>query len=71
MSNYERLQKRKELIRKKLSTVKLPSGSESSVCWSVGSKLNISGVTVKNYLNGKISDGYLAEEILFIIKKTK
>lgn len=65
------VQVRKEKLAKELSKVKLPTGKESIFCWSVGKELQISGVSVKNYLNGKIGDGYLGEEILSAFKKMK
>ena len=65
----DNVQLRKEKLAKELSKVQLPSGKESIFCWSVGSELQVSGTSVKNYLNGKIGDGYLGEEILSIFKK--
>lgn len=64
-----KVQARKEKLAKELSRVQLPTGKESVFCWTVGSELQISGVSVKNYLNGKIGDGYLGEEILTAFKK--
>lgn len=63
------VQLRKEKLAKELSKVQLPTGKESISCWAVGNQLQISGVSVKNYLNGKIGDGYLGEEILTAFKK--
>lgn len=65
------VQLRKEKLAKELSKVQLPTGKESISCWAVGNQLQISGVSVKNYLNGKIGDGYLGEEILSAFKKMK
>lgn len=69
MKHSQKVQKRKDDIKKKLMAIKLPENSESSTCWLVGNELGVSGVTVKNYLNGKIADGYLAEEMLAILNK--
>ena len=61
-----RLQYKKDLLASKLLQVQLPYRKEYTMCWEVGSRLGISGVSVKNYLSGKIADGYLGEEILSI-----
>lgn len=63
MSNYLEFKKKKEIIKSKLSKVRLENNKETMACWQVATALNISGTTVKNYLEGKISDGYLAEAI--------
>lgn len=44
---------------------------EKGVSIEVGEKLKISPMTVINYTNGKIGDGYLAEAILSELKKIK
>tara|TARA_R110000868_G_scaffold36279_7_gene128954 strand:- start:5345 stop:5569 length:225 start_codon:yes stop_codon:yes gene_type:complete len=71
MTNYETYLNRKEKIRKDLSKTILKEGKETSLCWTVGNNLKISGTTVKNYLDGKISDGFLAEAILKEFKVLK
>jgi hypothetical protein len=71
MSHVEHLEKRKEAIRKKLFEVKLPVGKESATCWKVAHNVGVSGVTVRNYLDGKIADGYLAEEMYSVFKELK
>jgi hypothetical protein len=66
--NKSRLQYRKDELASKLLQVRLPYRKESTLCWEVGSRLGISGVSVRNYLSGKVSDGYLGEEILSIFE---
>lgn len=66
--NKARLQNRKDELASKLLQVRLPYRQESTLCWEVGSRLGISGVSVRNYLSGRIADGYLGEEILSIFK---
>lgn len=62
-STIELNKKRAEIIGK-LNRIRLPKdGNATSLCWTVGTALNISGPTVKNYLNGDVKDGYLAEAI--------
>jgi hypothetical protein len=63
MNNIEMLEQQREEIRKKLAKVDLSNIKKSSTCWTVGTNLRITGVTVENYLRGRISDGYLAEAI--------
>lgn len=58
-------------IKNKLATVELTPGSETKVCWDIGRDLNITGPTVKNYIEGKIKDGYLAESIFSLCKLLK
>ena len=70
-NNYEKLKTRKEEIRKKLSSIVLKPGIETSSCWVVGNTLKVSGTTIKNYLSGKIADGYLAEAIYSEFQKQK
>lgn len=62
-NSYEDLLIRRESIKKKLSLVILKQGLETTSCWIVGNNLKVSGTTVKNYLSGKVADGYLAEAI--------
>lgn len=69
MNNKEKLQKRKDELASKLLQVKLPRRMESVHCNDVGVRLGITGVSVKNYLSGRIKDGYLGEEILSIFKE--
>ena len=71
MGTYEFYLKQKEEIKSKLSKVKLAAREETRACWLVGNLLKVSGTTVKNYLDGKISDGYLAEAIYKEFKKLK
>lgn len=66
------LQKRREDIKVKLSSFSVPDNiSPTSVHWVVGNKLGVSGASVKNYIEGKISDGYLAEAIYKELKRLK
>lgn len=67
----EELAKRHEEIRLKLTSVKLPDGKENNICTGIAFVLNISMQTVKNYLSGKIGDGFLAEAIYKEFKKLK
>jgi len=71
MTNYENYVERKSQIRKKLSAIKLDKNSETKQCWVVASNLSVSGTTIKNYLEGRIADGYLAEAIYKEFKKIK
>lgn len=71
IKNYETYLNRKEEIRKKLMSIELPVGSETRICWKVAEEFKISGTSVKNYLEGRIADGYLAEAILKEFKKLK
>jgi hypothetical protein len=71
MNSYEAFKKQKEDIKKKLSTVILEEGQETSLCWQVATALKVSGTTVSNYLRGNVSDGYMAEAIYREFKKLK
>jgi len=71
MTELEAYKIRKDLIKEKLSSIKFPKDSETRYCWSVGASLNVSGVTVKNYIKGDVKDGYLAEAIYTCFKKIK
>jgi|GEM_PF-4991697 predicted transcriptional regulator len=71
MTSYEMFKKEKEDIKKKLSTVVLQEGQETSLCWQVATALKISGTTVNNYLRGNVSDGFMAEAIYREFKKLK
>lgn len=71
MTNLEAYKIRKKLIKDKLSTIKFPKESETRYCWIVGAALDVSGVTVKNYINGNVKDGYLAESIFAEFKRLK
>lgn len=66
----ERIVKRKEELASKLLQVKIPRRQESKVCREIGEKLDITGVSVKNYLMGKIADGYVGEEILLAFEES-
>lgn len=63
MTSIEKLENRKDEIRGKLFSIVIPRGQETSICWSIGKNLGITGTTVQNYLRGRIGDGYLAEAI--------
>lgn len=71
MTNYENYVEKKSQIRKKLSTIKLNKNRETLECWTVAKNLSVSGTTIKNYLEGRISDGYLAEAIYKEFKNIK
>jgi len=71
MTELECYKVRKDLIRSKLAKIKFPDNKETTICWAVGMSLNISGVTIKNYLKGNIKDGYLAESIYNELKRLK
>lgn len=71
MGHNEILKDRKRTIAKQLINIKLPQGKESSTCWIAGQLVGVSGVTVRNYLNGKVADGYLADQILLIFEELK
>lgn len=55
----------------KLSRVVLPKKSQSAICWEVGASLDITGITVSNYLKGTIRDGFLAIAIYNEFKRRK
>jgi len=41
-------------IKEKLKSIVLPiDGSATQICWNIGTNLNVSGTTVKNYLCGE------------------
>ena len=64
MTTCETFNKRHADIKTKLKGLKLPTdGTLTQLCWNIGTSLKISGPTVKNYLNGDIKDGFLAEAI--------
>ena len=69
MSNKDVYLRRKKDIANKLSKVILVQGEETRTLWEVAFELKISGTTVKNYLQGKIGCGYMAEAILEEFKK--
>lgn len=59
-------------IKEKLSRVIIPNdGNATNIYWAIGSTLQVSGTTVKNYLSGEIKDGYLAEAIYSEFKRLK
>ena len=59
---------RHEAVKKQLLAIKV----EGSInCERIGYNLEVSGQTVRNYLNGSIKDGYLAESILKAAKQIK
>ncbi len=67
----EKVIKRKEELSSKLLQLNIPKRKQSSVLWLVGNKLGVSGTTIRNYLMGKIADGYLGEEILTIFENER
>ena len=69
MNHLKKVTKRKEELASKLLQVNMPNRKQSEILWEVGSKLGVTGTTVKNYLIGNIADGYLGEEILDIFKE--
>jgi len=71
MTSLQLYLEKKESIAGKLSTIKFPKEAETRLCWAVGANLDVSGVTVKNYVNGSIKDGYLAEAIYSEFKRLK
>lgn len=62
---------RHKSIKEKLASIVLPEQTGTSLCGGVGYSLNITGQTVKNYLNGDIKDGFLAEAIYKEFKRLK
>jgi predicted transcriptional regulator len=60
-----------EAIKEKLKTVVLPDGIETKTLKEIADSLDITAPTVKNYLNGDIKDGYLAEAIYSEFKRLK
>ena len=58
-------------IKKRLMEVELPENLNIESCFYIGKELGCSGNTVRNYLHGKIGDGYLAEAILAECKRMK
>jgi predicted transcriptional regulator len=71
MTNYENYIERKSQIEKKLTSIKLEKKGVTKQCWAVGGELNVTGTTVKNYLDGKVADGYLGEAIYQEFKRLK
>lgn len=67
----EEYNERHKTIRQKLMSVKLPDGKENSICTGVAYCLDVSMQTVKNYLSGKVGDGFLAEAIYKEFKRLK
>lgn len=61
------IKNRLEIQRNRLNQKKLLTNAAKSV----GDLLDISKITVINYANGDIKDGYLAEAILAELKKIK
>lgn len=69
ISDYK---KRRSNIIQELRKIQLPTdGSATNLCWAIGTALNVTGVTVKNYIQGEVKDGYLAEAILYEFKRLK
>lgn len=72
MTALQEFNKKRSIIISKLSKIELPSdGNATNICWNVGSALQITGPTVKNYLSGEVKDGYLAEAIYSEFKRLK
>lgn len=67
----EEFETRHKDIKDKLMAIVLPEQTGTSICGGIGYSLNITGQTVKNYLNGDIKDGYLAEAIYKEFKRLK
>lgn len=66
---------KKHLAIKKLLKVEgkrlVDAGHITNACLKSATKLDVSHVTVLNYIKGDIKDGYLAEAILAELKKIK
>lgn len=62
---------RHKQIKEKLTAIDLPEGSGTNTCWAVAGSLGVTGQTVKNYLEGNIKDGFLAEAIYKEFKRLK
>ena len=71
MTELQKYEAKKDLIRAKLARVNFPENKETSMCWAIGASLGTSGVTIKNYLKGNIKDGYLAESIYNELRRLK
>ena len=71
MTAFETMEIKRTFISDRLKKVQFPAGLETSFCWEIGKGLGVTGVTVKNYTQGKIKDGYLAEAILSELKRLK
>lgn len=72
MTTLEALDKKREEMKEKMKTIVLPTDvSPNNIFWTIGTALNISGTTVKNYFSGEIKDGYLAEAIYNEFKRLK
>ena len=72
MSALEQLEKRRADIKAKLKTIKLPEdGTQTQLFWNIGTALNVSGPTIKNYISGDVKDGYLAEAIFAECKRLR
>lgn len=67
----EEFDTRHKEIKAKLMAIELPDTNVTNVLAGIGVSLNITGQTVKNYLNGDIKDGYLAEAIYKEFKRLK
>lgn len=67
----EELLAKHEAIKNKLMAISLPEGKENNVCMGVALIFNVSMQTIKNYLSGKVGDGYLAEAIYKEFKRLK
>jgi hypothetical protein len=58
------MQKRRKDIASKLRKIEFPKSKETIYCHNIGASLQVTAPTIKNYISGKITDGYLAEAIL-------
>ena len=67
----EEFDERHKAIKQKLMSIKLTDGKENSICTGVAYCLDVSMQTVKNYLSGKVGDGFLAEAIYEEFKRLK
>lgn len=72
MTVLETFNERREQIKSKLKSIELPTdGSATQLCWNIGTNLNVTGPTVRNYLSGEVKDGYLAEAIYDEFKRIR
>ncbi len=71
MTAFQEMEAKRKAVKHLLSTAQFPSDKETILCWTIGHGLGVTGVTVKNYLRGKIKDGYLADAIYSEIKRLK
>lgn len=63
--------KEHEDIKTKLCNITFPNRDSTKISQQVGQTLGITGQTVRNYLSGKITDGFLAIAIYKEIQRLK